>query len=84
MWQVSWNPLKSERLKRTRVVSFEEIIIYGKMLGFDKHPSSENQGILVYEYKGYAWALPFVLNEDIIFFKTLYPSRKYRKIYMRR
>jgi len=33
-------------------------------------------------YKKYIWIVPFVRDEDgTIFLKTLYPSRKYTKIY---
>lgn len=83
MVKISWNPLKSERLKRTRGVSFEEII-QAELLGISEHPSRKDQHILVYSHKGYAWAVPFVISEEGIFLKTLYPSRKYGKIYKKR
>ena len=75
MKTIKWNLLKSTRLKRTRGVSFEEIIS-SPLIDVCKHPQREDQRILVYEYKGYLWAVPYVVNGEEIFLKTIYPSRK--------
>ncbi len=78
--EISWNPLKSERLKRTRGVSFEEII-RAKFVDIINHPTRKDQSILVYEWKGYLWAVPYVKEGHKIYLKTIYPSRKLMKIY---
>ncbi|MEK6538452.1 MAG: toxin [Nitrospirota bacterium] len=78
--EIHWNPLKSERLKRARGVSFEEII-KGKLIDIISHPVQRHQRILVYEWKGYLWAVPYIREGDVVFLKTLYPSRKLMKIY---
>ena len=78
-----WNALKSQRLKRTRGVSFEEIVA-SKLIDTRQHPKRENQKILVYEYQGYLWAVPYVVEESGIFLKTIYPSRKLTRIYKKR
>lgn len=83
MKEIKWSLLKSERLKRTRDVSFEEII-KGKLLDVMGHPKKENQQIMLFEYRGYIWVVPFIETGDQIFLKTLYPSRKYAKMYKRR
>lgn len=83
MGEIRWSPLKNKRLKRTRGVSFEEII-HGELLGICKHPNRDEQQILIYGYKGYVWAVPFVIDGEGIFLKTLYPSRKYKKLYKKR
>jgi len=83
MWEIRWSPLKSARLKRTRGVSFEEII-QAEFLGIENNPSRGNQKTFVFEYKGYVWAVPFVFDEEGIFLKTIYPSRKFKKIYEER
>ena len=83
MWEIRWSPLKSKRLKRTRGVSFEEII-QAKFLDIREHPSRKDKLILIVDYKGYVWAVPFVIDEDSIFLKTLYQSRKYQKLYKER
>ncbi len=77
---VKWNILKSERLKREREVSFEEII-RGKLIAVKRHPKKWHQEIMLFEYKGYIWIVPFIKSNGEIFLKTLYPSRKYTKIY---
>lgn len=80
MKQLQWNTLKSERLKRTRGVSFEEIIA-SKLIDIRKHSTKENQKILIYQHKGYLWAVPYVTEGETIFLKTIYPSRKLMKLY---
>ena len=83
MKQIRWNALKSERLKKTRGVSFEEILD-AKLLDILKHPNRVNQSILIYEFKGYVWVVPCVMEGEDMFLKTLYPSRKYTDQYKRR
>ncbi len=77
---IRWNALKNIRLKLTRRVSFKEII-HAKLLDVADHPNRNNQKILICECKGYVWAVPFVIDEKGIFLKTIYPSRKFKKIY---
>ena len=80
-FKARWNELKSKRLKQTRGVSFEEIL-QGKQIDKIEHPTKSNQNILIYEYKEYIWAVPFVIEEDgMRFLKTIYKSRKLMKIY---
>ncbi len=83
MKEIKWSQLKSKRLKRTRGVSFEEII-QAKFLDIREHPNRNDQQIFIFDYKGYIWAVPFVIDEGTIFLKTLYPSRKYQKLYRKR
>lgn len=80
MKEISWSQLKSDRLKKTRGVSFEEIIGQ-KLIAIKEHPAKENQCIMLFEYKGYVWIVPFVEDKDHIFLKTLYASRKYTKLF---
>lgn len=77
-----WNKLKSDRLKKTRGVSFEEITS-SKLIDLKNHPRKTNQKIILFEWKGYIWAAPCILGEAEIFLKTLYPSRKHTKLYRR-
>ena len=80
MKELKWNALKSERLKRTRGISFEEIVA-SKLIDIIKHPRRQGQKIFVYEHKGYLWAVPYIIEGDAIFLKTIYPSRKLMKLY---
>jgi len=77
-----WNALKSVRLKRIRGLSFEDIF-KARYIGTEKHPNREHQKLMLFEYKGQVWAVPFVEDEKELFLKTLYPSRKYTKLYQR-
>ena len=83
VYTVRWNETKSARLKRIRGVSFEEII-QSEFLGIIDNPSRPNQKNLMYSYKGYVWVVPFIYEEEGMFLKTIYPSRKFKKIYNKR
>ena len=80
MKEIRWSLLKSERLKKTRGVSFEEIL-NAKLIGIKRHPSRKNQNIMIFEYKRYIWIVPYVIEKDYIFLKTIFPSRKFTKKY---
>ena len=80
MKEIRWNLLKSERLKKTRGVSFEEIL-GAKLISVKKNPKREDQKIMLFLYKKYIWLVPFVENDREIFLKTLFPSRQYTKLY---
>lgn len=80
--ELRWSLLKSERLKRTRGVSFEEIV-QSKLVAVKRHPTRPLQDIMLFEYKDYVWVVPFVRSGDELFLKTLYPSRKYTALYKR-
>jgi len=38
------------------------------------------QRVLLVRHGGYVWAVPYVLNGDEVFLKTLFPSRKYTRL----
>jgi uncharacterized DUF497 family protein len=80
--KIRWDPLKSKRLKRTRGVSFEEIL-KAAWVARRPHPSRKNQELFLFEVRGYIWAVPFVTDEKGIFLKTLFPHRRFTKLYRR-
>ena len=80
MKEIKWNLLKSERLKKTRGVSFEEIL-GTKLIAVKRNPKRKDQKIMLFLYKKYVWVVPFVENDKEIFLKTLFPSRQYTKLY---
>jgi hypothetical protein len=80
--EVRWDASKNERLKNERGVSFEEIIS-ARLLVMREHPSRPNQDILLFERDGYVWAVPCVEREGELFLKTLFPSRKFTKMWKR-
>ena len=75
-----WNPLKSQRLKKARGASFEEVL-GGKFIELIDHPNRPEQKILLLWYQNYVWAAPCIETEGGIFLKTLYQCRKYTKMY---
>lgn len=80
MKDVRWSQLKSERLKKTRGVSFEEIVS-AELIAVKSHPKRTDQNVMLFNLKGYIWIVPYVEEKDYIFLKTLYPSRKFTKLY---
>jgi len=70
-------------------VSFEEVVFYierGQLLDIVEHPNPEKyrgQRILVVNINQYAYLVPFVETEHEVFLKTIIPSRKATKEYLR-
>ena len=84
-----WNKEKNIILKKTRDISFEQVVMHieqGDLLDIIKHPNSEkysHQKILVVLIKNYVYAVPFVEeDEKTRFLKTVIPSRKLTKKYL--
>ena len=84
MKYLNWDSEKNEILKHLRGISFEEIaylIESDQILGIEENPIRSNQKIYILEIENYAVVVPFVENDDEIFLKTAFPSRKYAKRY---
>ena len=83
-----WNDEKNEWLKREREITFEDVIFHlthDGLLDTIEHPNQERcpgQRIFIISVDGYAYVVPFVEDEDIIFLKTIVPSRKMTKLYL--
>jgi len=79
---IRWNEEKNILLIKVRGVSFEDIeeaILNDRLHRIEIHPDQEkypNQKKLFVEIVNYIYVVPFVENDDEIFFKTIYPSRK--------
>lgn len=80
MKELRWDPLKSEWLKRERGVSFEEMTLM-PYLGAIKNPSRPDQKLLVYVFNGYVWVIPCVESDNGYFLKTMYPNRRFQKLW---
>jgi len=83
-----WNEEKNNLLKNNphRQISFEKVVYAlknEKLLDVIPSPTHENQECLVVEIDDYVYIVPFVMNVEIIFLKTIYPSRKHTKYYIR-
>jgi len=89
MRQYDWNIEKNKILKEQRGISFEEILdaIYdGKAIDILPHPNQEkypNQEIYVVNLEDYIFLVPFVTDGETVFLKTIIPSRKATKKYIK-
>ncbi|MFN7808945.1 MAG: toxin [Pseudanabaena sp.] len=84
-----WNHEKNELLKKERGISFEEIVLAIEADGLldelqhrnaDKYP---HQFILVVALDEYVYLVPYVEELDYYFLKTVIPSRKATRLYLR-
>jgi len=89
MKQINWNAEKNQLLMVERGISFEDVLFAlqaGSLLDDLAHPNDSkypNQRIFVVEIDEYAWLVPYVENEDEIFLKSVIPSRKATKHYLK-
>ena len=79
MKDIRWNLLKNESLKKTRGVSFDDLV-NSKLIKILRNPNRDNQQIMLFEFKEYIWVVPFIEEDTYYFLKTLFPSRKYTKL----
>ncbi|NOQ32362.1 MAG: toxin [Helicobacteraceae bacterium] len=85
----NWNKEKNILLKQERNITFEQVVMHiesGDLLDIVKHPNMEeynHQKILIVKIEDYVFAIPFVENEYERFLKTIMPSRKLTKKYLR-
>ncbi len=84
-----WDDAKNAVLKQTRGITFEQAVVHiecGDVLDILTHPNQSRyprQQILVVKMNDYAYAVPFVEEGQERFLKTVVPSRKLTKKYLR-
>ncbi len=84
-----WNADKNEAIKIERGVSFERMVVAietGGLLDILSHPNPAKyprQRVLVVACDGYAYLVPFVEEEAYYFLKTIIPSRKATRDYLK-
>ncbi len=85
----SWNDDKNELLKKERGVSFEDVVLsidQDGLLDIMEHPNQNDypgRRIFVVRIGEYAYLVPFVEDEHEVFLKTIIPSRKATKNYLK-
>lgn len=85
-----WSEKKNEQLKRSRGVSFEDVVLaleWGGLLDVLAHPNPRrypNQKVFVVAIMEYVYLVPHVEESDHVFLKTVIPSRKATRDYGRR
>lgn len=84
-----WNEPKNSLLKLTRGIGFEDVvnaINEGYLIKVLRHPNPKkypNQKIYIIKINDYVYSIPFVETKETCFLKTIYPSRKYTKMYLK-
>ena len=84
-----WGAEKNEQLKLERGISFEQMVVAveaGGLLDILAHPNPTkypNQKVLVVSFDGYVYLVPFVEEIDHFFLKTVIPSRKATRDYLK-
>ena len=84
-----WNDKKNKQLKLERGVTFEDVVYHlthGGLLDAIEHPNQKRylgQKIFVVNIEEYVYIIPFVEDDKFIFLKTIIPSRKMTKLYLR-
>jgi uncharacterized DUF497 family protein len=85
----TWSADKNARLMDERGISFEDVVYgiqQGALLDDLVHPNPEkypDQRLFVVRVNNYAWLVPYVETETEIFLKTIIPSRKATRRYLR-
>lgn len=85
----TWHTGKNELLKKDRKISFEEVVFCienGGILDVADNPNQEKykgQRMFIVNMGNYAYLVPFIEKEQEVILKTIIPSRKATKKYLR-
>ncbi len=77
-----WGAEKDLWLRMHRGVSFEDVVVAlaaGRLLATRRHHNADrfaHQEIYFVDVKGYVYMVPFVRDKEWIFLKTVIPTRK--------
>ena len=89
MKTIEWNEEKNKKLQVERGVCFEDVfvcLINNKIIDVRQHINPvkyPNQKIFIVTINDYVHMVPFVEDEETIFLKTIIPSRKMTKEYLK-
>ena len=85
-----WDNEKNELLKLSRNICFEQLVMHinhGDLTDIIEHPNRNrypDQKMLVVNVNDYIYLVPFLKEkENVYFLKTIIPSRKATKKYLR-
>ncbi len=84
-----WSAAKDDQLRAERGISFAVVVAaigLGGLLDVLAHPNRAkypDQRVFVVAIDGYAYLVPFVEEEEYVFLKTVIPSRKATRDYLR-
>jgi len=84
-----WDNEKNEELRKSRGVCFEQVVLLMEredVLDTIQHPNQDKypgQKVAIMKIENYIYLVPYVQERDEIFLKTIIPSRKATKKYVR-
>lgn len=78
--KIRWCDEKERVLKFRHGISFAELMKC-PLVGIGNHPTRPHQKMMLLWWIDHVWVIPFVVDDGEIFLKTLYPSRKYTRLY---
>lgn len=84
MKPIYWDDAKNNKLKKERGLSFEAIVVAmerAHLLAIRQNPDYLHQKMFDVEIDGYVVVVPYVEDEEKIFLKTAFHSRKINKIH---
>lgn len=87
---IAWDVQKNEKLKRERGISFEEAmdaLLGDGLIKTERNPNRQKyplQYVHILKIKRYAYIVPFVEDNEKYFLKTIIPSRKATKRYIKK
>lgn len=90
MKPINWNYEKNRKLIEERGISFEDAVFClqnNALLDDIAHPNREkypHQRVFIILVDAYAYLVPYVETDDEIFLKTIIPSRKATRQYIKR
>ena len=90
LWHTSfvtfdWDPEKNRKLKETREVSFESVVVHlgrGDLWKVADHPNQERyrgQKLFFVLIQDYVYIVPYEMRDEVIWLITIIPSRKATK-----
>lgn len=89
MKYIDWDELKNTKLKAEREVCFEDVLTAideGRILSNEEHSNQKRysgQKMFIVEINNYAYLVPYTEDDEKKFLKTIIPSRKATKKYLR-
>lgn len=85
--EFDWNKEKNHKLIEWRKISFENVLTElksGGLVNVIDSPTHNNQKCFLVSIDDYINVVPFVLEENKVFLKTIYPSRKHTKLFLKK
>lgn len=84
---ITWNEDKNNELGKFRDLNFEMVLAAiddDRILADEQHSNLQDYGhqrILILDIDGYAVIVPYVINDNEIFLKTMFRDRKMQRRY---